>query len=166
MKISWKHLWLITLLKLSLISSAFSSEKIDLILTKSYEKKLDSLEGKKEELEEVINQFDSMEHHLQKTIRGQSVYLQYEIIAGSAIVIGIVIAGYKDYFPPGYRAMLSAYLSVKTMKRGMVRLNETEVIALAEKISFLKNQIKESQNSLSLQIKRYCTRATYHNLCD
>lgn len=119
--------------------------------------------GKLEEQKAELQKIDS---HLKLTRKGQKVYLQVETVVGTALMVGIVIGSYRAYFPPGFRAMLSAYLTTNAISRGFIKLSEKEVTQLLSKIALIDKQITVLEKKLHEQKTAACKQIEYFFLCD
>ena len=110
----------------------------------------------------------NIETNLRRTKKGQSIYLKFESIAGSLIVIGIIIGSYKAYFPPGFRAMAGAYVTVTGISHGLIKLSASDVQKLLLDIVKLNNVLDKSEESIEGQAEYHCALIEgnyYHTFC-
>lgn len=148
------------------MGQTFASARVDDVLSFDREAQVRKIYREKDELKAHKNELENIEQHLKRTRKGQNIYLRFQTIAGSIIVIGIVIGSYKAYFPPGFRAMLGAYLTVNGISRGLVKLSDKEVILLLSEIVILSQQISLYQVNLDKQLEAACEQVDQHPLCN
>lgn len=148
-----------------LCSQAMASSRVDDILTTDRETQVRRISNELHDLEAVKNTLVNLEQHLRKTRKGQSIYLKLETIAGAVIVVGAVIGSYKFYFPPGFRAMASAYITATALSRGLIKLSDKEVANFLVKIVILNNDIRKLEEKLNEQKTATCNELQYYMLC-
>lgn len=166
MKIFLKTSILMLVIQSMLIGQSFASARVDEVLSLERESLVRKIYREKSELKVHKNELDNIEQHLKRTRKGQNIYLKFQTIAGSLIVIGIVIGSYKAYFPPGFRAMLGAYLTVNGISRGLVKLSDKEVSLLLSEIVILSKQISLYQVNLEKQLEVACEQVDQYPLCN
>ncbi len=163
------HLSMSLCLILSLwTNSACASDRVDELFVEDSYLALEKLDLKRDEVSSYKASLSAIETSLQKTSKGRSIYLKFETIAGSLVAIGIIIGSYKAYFPPGFRAMSGAYVTVTGISHGLIKLTAQDVQKLLADIAKLSKTIKESEKSLKMQINYHCKIISdlyVHNLC-
>ena len=147
------------------LGQAYSSERVRAALRQDNYYKLEALSDQKIELEDFRNSLKGIDTHLRTTRKGQNIYYNFQKIGGSILLVGIVIGSYKAYFPPGFRAMLGAYVTVNGISKGMVKLSTFEVNQFMEKIETLRTIIENKDAALDKQIAYYCSHENYHSIC-
>ncbi len=147
------------------LGQAYSSERVRAALRQDNYYKLEALSDQKIELEDFRNSLKGIDTHLRTTRKGQNIYYNFQKIGGSILLVGIVIGSYKAYFPPGFRAMLGAYVTVNGISKGMVKLSTSEVNQFMEKIETLRTIIENKDAALDKQIAYYCSHENYHSIC-
>ena len=148
-----------------ILVDAYSSERVRAALRQDNYYKLESLSDQKIEIQDFRNSLSTIDSHFKITKKGQNIYYNFQKIGASVILVGLVFGSYKAYFPPGFRAMLSAYLTVTGISKGLVKLSNIEVKILMEKINILRISIEEKDQALEKQIKYYCSHENYHSIC-
>ena len=147
------------------LGQAYSSERVRAALRQDNYYKLEALSDQKIELEDFRNSLKGIDTQLRTTRKGQNIYYNFQKIGGSILLVGIVIGSYKAYFPPGFRAMLGAYVTVNGISKGMVKLSTSEVNQFMEKIETLRTIIENKDAALDKQIAYYCSQENYHSIC-
>ena len=147
------------------LGQAHSSERVRAALRQDNYYKLEALSDQKIELEDFRSSLKGIDTHLRTTRKGQNIYYNFQKIGGSILLVGIVIGSYKAYFPPGFRAMLGAYVTVNGISKGMVKLSTSEVNQFMEKIETLRTIIENKDAALDKQIAYYCSHENYHSIC-
>lgn len=142
-----------------------SSERTDSILQEDSEKILDNFQAKKHELKKFKSDLKKIENHIVESRMGQNAYVQFDKIAGSVVIVAIVIGSYKAHFPPGFRAMLSAYTSVTGLSKGMIKLSEKDMKIFLYQVKLLRSKIKTSEDNIELQSQYYCRMVDDHKMC-
>ena len=165
MKIFLKTSILMLVIQSMLMGQSFASARVDDVLSYDSEAQVRKIYQEKSDLKVHKEDLNNIEQHLKRTRKGQNIYLKFQTIAGSLIVIGIVIGSYKAYFPPGFRAMLGAYLTVNGISRGLVKLSDKEVIFLLSEIVILSQQISRYQVNLEKQLAAACEQVDQYPLC-
>lgn len=158
---------LISFLTLVLMTGqAFSRENLENLIFESNMSALDEIVTRKENIEKQNASLEKIENNLRRTKKGQNIYLKFESMAGSLLLIGVIIGSYKAYFPPGMRAMAGAYVTVTGLSHGLVRLNQNEVQSLLLDIVRLRTVLEISRNNLQNETRFYCKQVLdYHSLC-
>lgn len=160
---------LISILSLTLFMSGVgASERVENILLEDSLLTLSKLENKYITIKKQRSDLGNIETNLRRTKKGQSIYLKFESIAGSLIVIGIIIGSYKAYFPPGFRAMAGAYVTVTGISHGLIKLSASDVQKLLVDIVKLNNVLDKSEESIGLQAEYHCALIEgnyYHTFC-
>lgn len=154
-----------TLLQGIFLEKAHSSERVRAALRQDNYYKLEALSDQKIELQGFRDSLKAIDTHVRTTRKGQNIYYNFQKIGGSILMVGIVIGSYKAYFPPGFRAMLGAYVTVNGISKGLVKLNNNEVNKLMEKIEVLSINIDKKDEALDKQITYYCAQENYHSIC-
>ncbi|MBY0415298.1 MAG: hypothetical protein K2Q18_14095 [Bdellovibrionales bacterium] len=162
--------WITSLFMIILIfsmnlGSTFSSEKVSELIARDASEMLDTLTRKKGEINEYKKQLENIDIHLKKTNLGQVTYLQFDRIAGSLIIVGVMIGSYKTHFPPGLRAMIAGYTTVTGISRGMIKLSPDLFKLFVHHVSLLNSRIKIANEKLDQQVKYYCNIYPYHEQC-
>ncbi|WP_133566699.1 hypothetical protein [Bacteriovorax stolpii] len=151
-----------------LMSGAIASERVENVLLEDSLLVLTKLETKYNTVKKQRSDLGNIETNLRRTKKGQSIYLKFESIAGSLIVIGIIIGSYKAYFPPGFRAMAGAYVTVTGISHGLIKLSANDVQKLLVDIVKLNNVLDKSEESIELQAEYHCALIEgnyYHTFC-
>nr|BDT27216.1 hypothetical protein BHI3_06820 [Bacteriovorax sp. HI3] len=163
------HLFMSLCLSLTMVTeTAFSSERVENILLEDSALALSKLEERYLTVKKQRSDLGNIETNLRRTKKGQSIYLKFESIAGSLIVIGIIIGSYKAYFPPGFRAMAGAYVTVTGISHGLIKLSANDVQKLLVDIVKLNNVLDKSEESIELQAEYHCALIEgnyYHTFC-
>ena len=151
----------------SLMTGTISaSERVESVIMEDDYTALEIINQKKIELRENQSALNDIDSNLRMTRKGQSIYLKFKTVAGSILIVGVIIGSYKAYFPPGFRAMLGAYVTVTGISHGLIRLNDTDVSGIITKISELKAMLKRHELNLNQQAFYYCNRiSTSPSLC-
>lgn len=150
---------------LLLASSSLASERTDSIVREDSEIILDSLQARKNDMREFKADLKNMERHIINNRIGNTAYLKFDKIAGSVLIVAVVIGSYKAHFPPGFRAMLSAYTTVTGLSKGMIKLSERDMKIFLSQVKLLREKIKIAENNVALQVKHYCSLEDVHQLC-
>lgn len=149
-----------------LLGTAFSSDRVDQLLEMDNISALDSIQSKLTILKQAQLSLQMAELHLAKKATGESVYLRFERIGGTMVIAGI-IAGYNSlYFPPGLRAMISANISVRGIKSGLIALNEEDAAYVLQEIKSLEVKVKDAQKVLKKESQYYCKKVASHDICN
>lgn len=165
MKKILRNLILLMSIPALLVNSAVASDRVDNILEEDGVQTVRGLSKKVEAIKYQQRELRKIEKNLKETRKGQNVYLNFTTLAGSVLVIGIVIGSYKAYIPPGMRAMIGAYVTVTGIKRGVIKLGEDEVAGLLEQIEIMQVRLQQHKNTLNKQIEYYCETIVYHQVC-
>ena len=156
---------LILLIQALLAGPAFSSDKVDYLLEEDSIQELDSIQNQLYKLDQLKFQLQKVEFHIAKKSNGENVYLKFERVAG-AVVLAAVIAGSSSiYFPAGTRAMISANITVRGIKSGVIELNDKDANKILNDLVILKSKIESSKKTYKKNTKYYCKYVTYHELC-
>lgn len=160
---------LISILSLTLLMSGVgASERVENVLLEDSLLALSKLENKYITIKKQRSDLGKIETNLRRTKKGQSIYLKFESIAGSLIVIGIIIGSYKAYFPPGFRAMAGAYVTVTGISHGLIKLSASDVQKILVDIVKLNNVLDKSEESIEGQAEYHCALIEgnyYHTFC-
>lgn len=149
-----------------LMNTAYSEDRLDGIFFEDSITMLDSLSERLDEIKEQKAELSKIENSLRKTKKGQSIYLKFESIAGSLIAIGIIIGSYKAYFPPGFRAMAGAYVTVTGISHGLIKLTSADVQKLLFDIVKLNGVLNKNAIAVKKQVMFYCDQSNdYHPAC-
>jgi hypothetical protein len=146
--------------------SAYSSERTDQLLLEDANVRLDSLQSDKKVIRAFKNDLKVMDIHLKESKKGQSIYLKFDTIAGSAVAVAIIIGSYKAHFPPGFRAMVSAYTTVTGASHGLIKLSEKHTQIFLTQVRLLNQKAIAAELKNKQQIKFYCKSAANHELCN
>jgi hypothetical protein len=160
-----KKIIVIQIIQLMCIGQTFSSTRVDTVISEDSEVILYELGGHLEELKDLETEISGIEKHLKLTNKGKNIYLKFETIAGAVVAVVVMIGAYKAHFPPGFRAMIGAYITVTGVGRGLIKLSEKEVNFILLEILRLKKSISESELNLKYQIKFYCKENTDNPVC-
>jgi hypothetical protein len=166
MKDFFKKTISIFLVQAIFLGQANSSSRIDDLILEDNTKIISDLYIKKIELKGYAKEMLNIENKIKHTRKGESVYLKLEVIAGSLIAMGIVFSSYRAYFPPGFRAMLGAYLAVNGFSRGFIKLTPVEVKKLHEEIVILNKNYIEYAASLDKKLATACLQINTSPICD
>ena len=153
-------------IQLILAFSAVASERTDFVIQEDAEVILYNLQIKKKNLKKFKADINSIETHIIESKIGQNAYLQFDKIAGSVVVVAVVIGSYKAHFPPGFRAMVSAYTSVTGLSKGMIKLSEKDMKIFLNQVKLLRKIIKTSEDNIEDQVKYYCRMVDDHYMCN
>lgn len=145
--------------------ATYSSEQVEDLISRDAKETLDSIAEKKYEMSEYADRLDDLDLPLQKANKGQIVYLQFDRLAGSIIVVGIMVGSYKTNFPPGLRAMIAAYTTATGISRGMVKLNSTQLKLFLNHVVLLQGKINQAHQKLDKEAAYYCKIYSHHELC-
>lgn len=154
------------LVQSTLIGQTSASSRVDEVIEMDRINEVISLTEKLEELHSQKQTIQNIDTSLRRTKKGQSIYLKLETFVGGVVVVGIVIGSYKAYFPPGFRAMLSGYVTATMISRGLIKLNDKEMIQLLKQITLINNQIMILEVSLIKQKTAACDGLYQYPLCD
>lgn len=165
MKTTIHILLFLTLFQGVFLGQAHSSERVRAALRQDNYYKLEALQDKKIELQGFRDSLKAIDTHVRTTTKGQNIYYNFQKIGGSILMVGIVIGSYKAYFPPGFRAMLGAYVTVNGISKGLVKLNNNEVNQLMEKMEVLSTNIDNKDEALDKQVAYFCAQENYHSIC-
>lgn len=161
-----KMLKVVLLSFILVIQSAYSFDRLDEMLMDDAEIKLNILEQRENQNNTYLSDIHSIELRLRTLREGENVYIQVQSVAGSMLMLALVIGGAKLHIPPGTRAMVGAYITVKGLSRGVVRLNATEVKKLTEKLRELTYRLGVTKRDIRKQANYYCSIFPNHNMCD
>ena len=150
MKNKFKNILLVLVIHILFMNTLFAASRVDLALEDDAHFMLDSIAQKKAEMTQLASDLKNVEMHLAKR-KGQSVYLKFENIAGTLVIVSVVVGSYVARFPPGWRAMLSAYTTVIGMNRGMIKLSEKDMHIFNRQVSLLKERLKIANEKLDKQ---------------
>lgn len=142
-----------------------SSERTDSVLQEESESILDTLQVKKNELKKFKSELKKIENHIIDSKLGQNAYVKFDKIAGSVVIVAVVIGSYKAHFPPGFRAMVSAYTSVTGLSKGMIKLSERDMKIFLYQVKLLRSKIKTSEDNIILQTNYHCRMVEDHKMC-
>jgi predicted RNase H-like nuclease (RuvC/YqgF family) len=145
--------------------STFSSERTDQLLLEDADNRLDALQADIKEIKDFKNDLKKMDTHLKESKKGQSIYVKFDTIAGSAVAVAIIIGSYKAHFPPGFRAMVSAYTTVTGASHGFIKLNEKHTKIFLGQVRLLNQKVIVAEGRLEKQINYYCKISSNHQLC-
>lgn len=149
-----------------LSGQAMASSRVDELLIQDREYQVNKLTVGLHDLDLQKKDLANLEDNLKRTKKGQTIYLRIETIAGAVVAVGIVIGSYKAYFPPGFRAMLSAYVTTTAISRGLIKLSDKEVTNFLAKIMMVNKDIKVLEKSMRQQKIATCEKLQYYMLCD
>lgn len=144
----------------------FSSDRVDLLLEEDSTNSLDAIQVKLNQVEQLRLELQIIEFHLAQRVAGESVYLKFERLVGAVVLSGIVAGSASIYFPPGMRAMISANITVRGLKSGMIVLNEMEANKIRTELVLLRMKLQGSEASLKREARYYCKQVSSHDLCD
>lgn len=145
---------------------ASSSERVDSLFEEDSARALDSLQLKIYQLEQLRLKLQFVDVHLAQKKSGESVYLRYERILGAVVISGIVAGASSIYFPPGFRAMIAANISVRGLKSGLIALSEVDAQKIRTNLVILNLKIKTSESTLNREVSYYCKQVSSHDLCN
>ncbi len=154
------------LIQSTLMGQSFASSRVDEVMAMERINEVISLTEQLEQLHTQKQTIQNIDTNLRRTKKGQSIYLKLETFVGGVIVVGIVIGSYKAYFPPGFRAMLSGYVTATMISRGLIKLNDKEMIQLLKQISLINTQIMTLEVNLIRQKTAACDSLYQYPLCD
>lgn len=143
----------------------FASSRVEELYNEDIQDSLSKLAVQVNELKTLRTELTRIDRNLRLTKKGQNIYLKFENIAGTVLMVGIVIGSYKAYFPPGLRAMLSAYVTVTAISHGLIKLTDLEVKKLLAQLSLISNRLTVSEKNLKRQIDFYCRADSSSSLC-
>lgn len=162
----FKTLFLALLIQSLLMGSISASERVESVVMEDDYAALEIINEKKNELRQNQNALYDIDKNLRITRKGQSIYLKFKTIAGSLLVVGIIIGSYKASFPPGFRAMLGAYVTVTGISHGFIKLSDEDVAIVIKKIGELNVIIQRHELNLNQQTMYHCKRiGTGHSFC-
>ncbi len=139
-----------------LAGEVLASSRLEELYVEDIQKSLVALQVQVNEVKALRSELNRVDRNLRLTKKGQNIYLKFENIAGTVIMVGIVIGSYKAYFPPGFRAMLSAYVTVTAISHGLIKLNDNEVKKLLSQLALISNRLSVSERNLKVQIQYFC----------
>lgn len=148
-----------------LANTLFASERTNTIISNDAMMVLDQVQEEASILKSNKADLLQIEKNLKKTRKGQNIYLQFKQIGGSILIVGLVIGSYKAYFPPGFRAMLGAYVTVEGLSHGLVRLNDKDVKKILDDITKLNIVIKSQEKQIAAKVNYYCKQEPRHMIC-
>jgi hypothetical protein len=149
-----------------IIQGTLASDRTEAIFNNDATLALDLLNEQKEKLEDFRSEVSQIDFHLQKSKKGQAIYLRFDKIAGSLVIVGAIIGSYKAHFPPGFRVMLSAYTTVTGVEQGMIKLNEKYVKIFIYQVQLLNKRLDIADKKIAVQAAFYCKNKQDHELCD
>lgn len=153
------------ILVLYMLNAALASERTSAIFFADVTEQLDELVEEAQTLKDNAEKLHKIDKSIRTTKKGQTVYVQFKKVAGTVLLIGLVVGSYKAYFPPGFRAMVSAYVTVTGLSYGMVKLNEKDLKDLLDEIVKLNDRIKAHQKQLEKKRQYYCQQDGRHASC-
>lgn len=158
------------MMMLALLTSVFKNdsafaETIQDLIQRDAKEELNTIQDKKNRLDEYKDQLSNIDFHLKKAKEGQTIYLQFDRIAGSLIVVGIMIGSYQTKFPPGLRAMIAAYTTVTGLSRGFIKLTPIQLKFFMGHVTMLQKKIAEANTKLDQEAHYYCRINPDHDLC-
>lgn len=156
---------LILFLLSSLLSSAFASSRTDALLSQDASVALDNYLDARNELDKSREELNVIDGRIKKSKKGQTVYLEFKKIAGSLLIVGIVIASYKAYFPPGFRVMLGSYVTLNGLSHGMIKLSNADINKLINGINRVQLAISNYEQQLIIKKNYYCKQEPRHLAC-
>lgn len=148
-----------------LAGSVFSSDRVDYLLQEDSFHELDLIQEQLYQLDQLQFQLKKLEFHVAKKVNGENVYLKFERIAGAIVLSGVIAGSASIYFPPGVRAMMSAYIAVRGIKSGMLVLSEKDANQILSDLIVLRLKIASSKKTLNKTSQYYCKLVDTHDLC-
>lgn len=148
-----------------MLSNLFASSRTDALLSQDAINALDNYLDERNVLEKNKEALSTIDNRIKKSKKGQTVYLEFKKIAGSLLIVGIVIASYKAYFPPGFRAMLGSYVTVNGLSHGMIKLSNDDIVKLTNGINRVQFVIANYEKQLQLKKIYYCKQEPRHLAC-
>lgn len=142
-----------------------SDERISELMRLDIYDTLEELVVEREELKQNKIELSKIDQRIKKTKKGQNVYIQFKNVAGTVLLIGVVIGSYKAYFPPGLRAMLSAYLTLHGYHAGMIKLSSGDIAALSKEMQKINSLINTRQSQIRQSFDFYCAQDASHPVC-
>lgn len=153
-------------LQVLVASEVKASTRVEELYNQDIQSSLSELMIQVNEVKALRSELNKIDRSLRLTKKGQNIYLKFETIAGAVIMVGVVIGSYKAYFPPGLRAMLSAYLTVTGISHGFIKLNDNEVKRLLAQLALISNRLSVSEKNLKGQIQYYCQGDKSYMICN
>lgn len=148
-----------------MLSNLFASSRTDALLSHDAAVALDNYLEARKELDKSRDELNRIDSRIKKSKKGQTVYLEFKKIAGSLLIVGIVIASYKAYFPPGFRAMLGSYVTLNGLSHGMIKLSDEDINKLINAINRVQLAISNYEQQLILKKNYYCKQEPRHLAC-
>ncbi len=148
-----------------LINLAAASERTDALISFDSMAAIDQIHQDRLDLADNKMELSKIEKNIKRTRKGQNVYIEVKRIGGTLLIIGIIIGSYKAYFPPGFRAMLGAYVTVDGLSHGLVKLNDKDIKKIIEDITKLNAIVKAHEKQLEKKLKYYCQIEPNHSAC-
>lgn len=156
---------LVTLLMILMVVEAQAFDRVSALMSDDAFVMLDSLVDQREELKQNKEDIRQIETHIRTTSKGQNVYLQLKNIAGSIVIVGIIIGSYKAKFPPGLRAMMSAYVTMHGLNASFIKLNTKDIKKLTDEITKFNTLIKQREAQMKTKFLYYCNQEPTHPVC-
>lgn len=142
-----------------------ASERTDAIFSQDTITVLDNLLVERTNLDVQKEDLNRIDKRIKTTRKGQSIYVEFRQIAGSLALVGIVIASYKAKIPPGLRAMLSSYITLKGLSHGMIKLSEQDISHLVAGIEKARSAMNRYELQLRIKKNYYCNLEPRHLAC-
>jgi hypothetical protein len=155
----------ITFIVCSFFTVAFASERTDAVFAQDAITVLDKLLVEKTNLDVQKEELRVIDKRIKTTRKGQSIYVEFRQIAGSIALVGIVIASYKAKIPPGLRAMLSSYITLKGLSHGMIKLSEQDISKLTAGIEKVSSTMVRYEQQIIIKKNYYCNLEPRHLAC-
>ena len=160
-----KRLYFALFMFFLVIAQAHAFDRVSSLMQDDAFVMLDQLTDQREELKQNKEEIRQIEAHIKTTSKGQNVYLQLKNVAGSIIIVGIIIGSYKAKFPPGLRAMMSAYVTMHGLNASFIKLNNKDLKKLSDEIQKFNTLIKQRESQLRTKFLYYCDQEPTHPIC-
>ena len=156
---------IVTLFTFLMMAQAHAFDRVSSLMQDDAFVMLDQLTDQREELKQSKEEIRQIENHIKTTSKGQNVYLQLKNVAGSIIIVGIIIGSYKAKFPPGLRAMMSAYVTMHGLNASFIKLNNKDLKKLSDEVKKFNTLIKQRESQLRTKFLYYCDQEPTHPIC-
>ena len=148
-----------------LMGQVNASSRVDALIEADRDQLISELANTLNNFKNQKTDLENLEQNLRQTSKGQSVYLKVESIASGVIIVGIVIGSYRLHFPPGFRAMVSAYVTVTGVSHGLIKLSAKDVKKILSESVKLHKKIGITETGLYEQLQKLCKQIDYNPLC-
>lgn len=160
-----KNSMLFILAWLMIISSAFSSDRVDFLIHEDSIHELDLIGEQLVELDQLKFQIQQLELNVSKNETGEKGHLKFEKVAGEMVILSVVTGATSIYFPLGLRPVVSANIVSREGADGRIELSDKYVIKILNSVVLLKLKISSAKKALIKKSKYFCGIVSTHSIC-